>query len=89
MDERRRPCRDVHEQEWLRMSCGDFEAATPEQQRAFARALLAYWQANDQHQRQLDLEADHRAFERGYVDEPGPIDNSYSLQSSTTRTAKP
>jgi len=71
------------------MSCGDFEAATPEQQRAFARALLAYWQVNDQHQRQLDLEADQRAFERGYVDEPGSINDLYPMQSSTNRTAKP
>ena len=70
----------------ITMTHGEFEAATPEQQRAFARICR---QTNDRYQQQLDARADHRAFQRGYIDEPGSIDNFYPPQSSTTRTAKP
>src|SRR5262245_11950468 len=73
----------------LRITHGELEAKTPEQQHAFYRALLDHWQANYHRQFQLDLEADQRAFVRGYIDEPGPINDFYRLQSSTNRTAKP
>jgi len=68
---------------------GEFMAATPEERRIHMRALLDQWEINDQRQRQLDAEADQRAFERGYIEEPGPIDNVYARQSCTNRTAKP
>jgi len=70
----------------ITMTHGEFEAATPEQQRAFARICR---QTNDRYQQQLDARADQRAFIRGTVDEPGPIDNFYSRQSATNRTEKP
>ena len=73
----------------LRITWGELQARTPDEQRAFYRALLAYWRTNYHHQCQLDLEADQRAFERGYLDDPGPINDLYRLQSSTNRTAKP
>jgi len=65
------------------------ELKTAAQRRAFNRDLIAFWQANEEYQCQLDLEADQRAFERGYVDEPGPINDFHSRQSATNRTEKP
>ena len=71
------------------VTCGEIMAATPEAQLAHMRKLLDLWEANYYTLAQLDAEADQRAFTRGYVDEPGPIDNFYSRQSSTNRTEKP
>ena len=88
MREQARTITNTRERVWT-VTHGELEAATPPQRRAFYRALLAQWAANEQRQRQLDLEADQRAFERRYIDEPGPIDDAYPLQSSTSRTAKP
>jgi len=42
----------------LRITWREFKAKTPEQQRAYFRAVLAYWDANDQYQRQLEDQAD-------------------------------
>jgi hypothetical protein len=69
---------------------GELEAATKEDQSAWYTALLNYWQANHHYQRQLDFEADQRAFERGYVEEPGPINEAGQYATSgTNRTANP
>jgi len=68
---------------------GEFMAASPQERIAWAREWIAQSEQNYHRQCQLDLEADQRAFVRGYVEEPGPIDNLYRPQSSTNRTAKP
>ena len=44
--------------EALRITWGELEAMPPDQQRAFWRALLEHWEANDQYQRQLENQAD-------------------------------
>jgi hypothetical protein len=66
----------------------DLEAATPEERRAYYRALLAEWEENYQHQYQAATHADQRAFERGYRDlYPGPGQHYVGAQSSTNRIA--
>jgi len=67
----------------------EFMAATPDEQRAYMRKLLDLWEANYYTLAQLEAEADQRAFVRGYVDEPGPINNLYRPQSASNRTEKP
>jgi len=42
----------------LRATHGEIQAATPEQRRAFYRALLDHWQQNDHYQRHRDFDAD-------------------------------
>jgi len=71
------------------MTAGEFMAANLEDRRAFARELLAQWEQNYRNRAQRDMEADRRAFLRGTIDAPGPIDEYLGRQSSTNRSASP
>jgi len=42
----------------LRITWGELEAKTPEQQHAFWHALIDHWEANAEYQRQLDFRFD-------------------------------
>jgi hypothetical protein len=67
---------------------GEFEAASPKERQEWMRMLLAEWEQNYLRRCQLDSEADQRAFQRGSIDPPGPIDNQIGIQSSTNRVPK-
>jgi hypothetical protein len=68
---------------------GDFLSASLDERQAYMRELVEHWRRATEYGYQRDMEADQRGFAVGVVDEPGPIDESLSLQSSTNRVSKP
>jgi len=47
----------------LRTTYRELQTKTVEQKRAYYRALLAYWEANEKYQHELDLQADQRDYQ--------------------------
>ena len=64
---------------------GDFEKATFEERRRWAREYIAQGKRAYQRELQEDVDADRRAFEIGLVDDPGPGQQIFGIQSSTRR----
>jgi len=64
-----------------------FDAASLEDRRQWAREFLQLCERAFQKELQDDMAADQRAFQQGHGDlDPGPIDEAHP-QSSTNRTA--